>query len=66
MLAAVETERPIPVPIATQATMQSGHFGKIARTRPGISHLAALKRLLKTGGRQLPFALSILPVSQQV
>ena len=49
MLVAVETERPMPVPIATYATMQSGHFGKIARISPGISHSVAFNRLLKIG-----------------
>ena len=36
--AAVETEIPIPVPMAMYAAMHSGHFGSKTRITPGVAH----------------------------
>lgn len=49
--AAVENESPIPVPTATYAATQAGHFGMKATTSPGISH-ETISRTLRRTGRQ--------------
>ena len=41
MFAAAENEMPIPVAAAIYAAMQSGHFGKTARTMPGTRYFKA-------------------------
>src|SRR5713226_3911097 len=42
--AAVDTESPTPVPIATYAARHAGHFGKSARTVPETIHPAMSRR----------------------
>jgi len=68
---AVATDNEIPVPSATYAAKQAGHFGSNARTSVGIENpIAANPRCLSPDGWDLPSALfappcDLLPIAVQ-